>query len=605
MSSQGDNSNTIFPSTKRTKSNYIRSKRKIVRENQMTNSPNEIRTSKRSKTQPIFFSSNPVISKPRLVSSKKRPVIRIRNAVPDDLKKYISKICALSYLRNTSVRTKGQFYAKKIVDDIYSLVNQYFTNTTTFKSTTKDKTITITKYEDLFMFLYSQYIDVLHDTKKDLEGDEFESFANYLNMVINPSISGTRKQNWIKEVLEYNMFDKIKKSTMEHDYLDTVTKRYGVSRTMYVQNRETTNRSKYVVFDQSNSNIGRIFANRLKIVLPIASLADAGMFKNPECKFWRELRDYIDENYVDPQLYKKRFIELLDMYMRKHSAPIKNIGEAFINAWNKQTEYSVGDAFKIFKLRYKLQTAGYTNTNQINQIKFKNTGRVEPCFDNFHFTVKFKHVDGNDFTILDVNYGVNQTDILRRFESMISKKDLQSQISSLETLFTHGLYNIRINGEAAGIKSKSDAYDFGINNNLTGKPLYIKLMEKHVGDLGPQVWALANKVYYSTGDISGVCQYLVMSHLFESQGDRVYGAFFETGNRVQYLHNTQTHVNVRQPNKRTTTNQIINNLNRLIRNKTKSNQVTRGNLMYILKKPRNKTVSASQSPQRPGVTPSR
>ena len=592
MSSQGDNSNTIFPSTKRTKSNYIRSKRRLI--------TSETRTSKRPKTQPTFFSPKIVISKKRprenRISRPKTFTPGTQSRKPSSIKNYVSEICALSYLRNTGLRTKGQFYAKKVANDIYSLVNQYFTNTTTFTQSKQHKTITITNYEDLFMFLYSQYIDVLHDTKKDLEGDEFESFEKYLTMVIRPSISVTTiKQNWIREVLEYNMFEKIKKSTMEHDYLDTVSKRYGVSRTMYVQNRVTTNRSKYVVFDQSNSNVGRIFASQFKIVLPIASLADAGMFKNPECKFWRELRDYIDENYVDPQLYKKRFIELLDMYMRKHDAPIKNIGEAFINSWNKQTEYSVGDAFRIFKLKYKLQSAGYTNTSQINKIKFKNTGRVEPCFDNFHFTVKFKHVDGNDFTLLDVNYGVNQTDILRRFESMISKKDLQSQINSLETLFTQGLYDITINGVKAGIKSKSDAYDFGINNNLTGKPLYIKLMEKHVGDLGPQIWALANRVYYSTGDISGVCQYLVMSHLFETQGEKVYGAFFETGNRVQYLHNTQTRVNVRRPNRKTTTNQIINNLNTLIKQKTGSNQVTRGNLMYVLKKPRNKTLRATPS----------
>ena len=522
--------------------------------------------------------------------------------------KYVSEICALSYLRNFHVRTKGQFYSKKTANEIYSLVNQYFTNTTTFKSSIKDKTITITNYEDLFMFLYSQYIDVLHDTKKDLEGKEFESFANYLRMVINPSINGTKTQNWINAVLLIQPpgFEKIKKSTMEHDYFDIVTKEYGVSRTMYVQNRETTNRSKYIVFDQSNSNVGRIFSNRFKIVLPIASLADAGMFKNPECKFWRELRDYIDENYVDTHLYKERFNELLDMYIRKHpaSSQIKSVGGEFINTWKKQTEYSVGDAFRIFKLRYKLQTAGYTNTSQINKIKFKNTGRVEPCFDDFHFAVKFKH-DGNDFTLLDVNYGVNQTDIPGRFKNMIDKKDLKTQIFSLETLFTHGLYDITINNEKAGIKSKSDAYDLSGNTNVTGKKLYIKLMEKHVGDLGPQIWALANKVYYCTGDISGVCQYLVMSHLFQKQGEEVYGAFFETGNRVHYLHNTRTRVNVRQPTRKTTTNQIINNLNKLIRNKTKSNQVTRGNLLYVLKKPRNKNLHASQSLQRPGATPNR
>ena len=593
--------NFLVPSTKRTESNYIRSKRKITRETQMSNSPNKIRTSKRPKTRPNFLV-------PRPVSSKPRPVIRIRNVVLDDVKKYVSKICALSYLRNTGIRTKGQFYAKKVADDIYSLVNQYFINTTTFTRSKQHKTITITNYEDLFMFLYSQYIDVLHDTKKNLEGEEFESFNNYLTMVIGPSISGKITKNWIREVLEYNMFEKIKKSTMEHDYFDIVTKRYEVSRTMQVQDRITTNRSKYIVFDQSNSNVGRIFANRFKIVLPIASLADAGMFKNPECKFWRELRDYIDENYVDPQLYKTRFNELLDMYIKKHyykSNAIKSAGENFINTWTKKTEYSVGDAFRIFKLRYKLKNIGYTNNSQIKSIKIKNTGRVEPCFDNFHFTVKFKHVDENDFTLLDVNYGVNQTDIPGRFESMISKKDLQSQISSLETLFTHGLYNITINGVKAGIKSKSDAYDFGINNNLTGKPLYIKLMEKHVGDLGPQIWALTNRVYYSTGDISGVCQYLVMSHLFERQGEKVYGAFFETGNRVQYLHNTQTRVNVRQPTRKTTTNQIINNLRTLIYQKTGSNQVTPGNLLYILKKTRNKTLNASQSPQRQGATPNR
>jgi hypothetical protein len=458
------------------------------------------------------------------------------------------------------------------------------------------------------MFLYSQYIDVLHDTKKDLEGDEFNSFANYLNKVIRPSISGTIKQNWIIKVLKYNMFEKIRKGTMEHDYFDIVTKRYGVSRTMQVQDRITTNRSKYIVFDQSNSNVGRIFSNRFKIVLPIASLADAGMFKNPECKFWRELRDYIDENYVDPKLYETRFNELLDMYIKKHnykSNAIKSAGKNFINTWNtKKTEYSVDDAFRIFKLRYKLRNVGYTNNSQINKIKFKNTGRVEPCFDNFHFIVKFQH-DGNDFTLLDVNYGVNQNVVLKNFETMISKKDLKSQISSLETLFTQGLYDITINGQKAAIKSKSDAYDLGINKNVTGKTLYIKLMEKHVGDLGPQIWALTNKVYYCTGDISGVCQYLVMSHLFETKGEKVYGAFFETGNRVQYLHNTETLVNVRQPTRQTTTNQIITNLRMLIRQKTGSNQVTPGNLLYILKKPRNKTLSASQSLQRPGATPNR
>jgi hypothetical protein len=452
------------------------------------------------------------------------------------------------------------------------------------------------------MFLYSQYIDVLHDTKKDLEGDEFNSFANYLTKVIQPSIIGTTKRDWIRNVLilhETTDFKKIRKGTMEHDYFDIVTKRYGVSRMMQVQDRITTNRSKYIVFDQSNSNVGRIFSNRFKIVLPIASLADAGMFKNPECKFWRELRDYIDENYVDPKLYETRFNELLNMYIKKHyynksTNAIKLASEKFLNEWNtKKTEYSVDDAFRIFKLRYKLQNVGYTNKNKINKIKFKNTGRVEPCFDNFHFIVKFKHDDGNDFTILDVNYSVNQTaDLLTNFEKMISKKELKTQISSLETLFTRGLYNITINGQEAAIKSKSDAYDLG-NNNVTGKTLYIKLMEKHVGDLGPQIWALANKVYYCTGDISGVCQYLVMSHLFERQRENVYGAFFETGNRVQYLHNTQTLVNVRQPTRKTTTNQIINNLNKLIREKTTSSQVSRGNLMYILKKPRNKTLSST------------
>jgi hypothetical protein len=543
---------------------------------------------------------------------RKRPVVKptSTNVTGDSLSasslnkptntsiKYVSEICALSYLRNFHVRTKGQFYSKKNVNEIYSLVNQYFTNTKTFNSNITSKTITISSYEDLFMFLYSQYIDVLHDTKKDLVGSEFESFTNYLNKVIQPSIA-TTKSDWIGKVLvhETRDFKLIRKGTMEHDYFDIVTERYKVSRTMQVQDRITTNRSKYIVFDQSNSNVGRIFSNRFKIVLPIASLADAGMFKNPECKFWRELRDYIDENYVDPQLYKNRFNELLNMYIKKHyynklTNAIKLASEKFLNEWNnKKTEYSVDDAFKIFKLRYKLKNIGYTNNNKINKIKFKNTGRVEPCFDNFHFIVKFKHDDGNDFTILDVNYSVNQTyDLLKKFENMISKKELKTQISSLETLFTRGIYNITINGQQAAIKSKSDAYDLG-NKNVTGETLYIKLMEKHVGDLGPQIWALANKVYYCTGDISGVCQYLVMSHLFERQREKVYGAFFETGNRVQYLHNTQTLVNVRQPTRQTTTNQIITNLRMLIRQKTGSNQVTPGNLLYILKKPRNKTLS--------------
>ena len=509
-----------------------------------------------------------------------------------------------------SVRTKGKLIPKKTADEIYSLVNQYFINTTTFVSSIKDKTITIDNYEDLFMFLFSQYIDVLHDTKKNLVGPEFESFASYINRVIQPSIIGTTKRDWIGKVLSYETpaFQDIykKTSTMEHNYLDTVKRLYKVSSTMQVQNKLTTNRSKHIVFDQSNSNVGRIFANRFKIVLPIASLADAGMFKNPECKFWRELRDYIDENYVDPKLYETRFIELLDMYIRKHPT-IKNViepeGLKFIKEWNKQTEYSVGDAFRIFKLRYKLQNAGYTNNNQIKKINFKNTGRVEPCFDKFHFTVKFEY-DRHNFTILDVNYNVNITDITGRFKNVISKKELGSKIKSLESLFTRGLYDVKINGVPASIKSKSDAYDLG-NENVSGRPLYIKLMEKHVGDLGPQIWALTNHLYYCTGDISGVCQYLVMSHLFERKGDPAYGAFFETGNRVQYLHNTRTRVNVRRPNKRTTTNQIITNLRMLIRQKTGSNQVTPGNLLYILKKPRNKTLSAYQSPQRPSATPNR
>jgi len=594
MSSQENGSTTIF--TRTYKSRYGRQTTPSIKLKNINNKTTGVR-----RKRPIVKPTITNVTGDRLVDTNPGTSVT----------KYVSEICALSYLRNFHVRTKGQFYSKKNVNEIYSLVNQYFTNTKTFNSNIRSKTITISSYEDLFMFLYSQYIDVLHDTKKDLVGPEFESFANYLNFVIQPSIV-TIRSDWIGKVLtlhETTDFKKIRKGTMEHDYFDIVTKRYEVSRTMQVQDRITTNRSKYIVFDQSNSNVGRIFSNRFKIVLPIASLADAGMFKNPECKFWRELRDYIDENYIDTQLYKKRFIELLDMYIKKHPT-IKNViepeGLKFINERNtKKTEYSVDDAFRIFKLRYKLRNVGYTNNSQINKIKFKNTGRVEPCFDNFHFIVKFKHVDGNDFTLLDVNYHVNQNDVLNNFKNMISKKDLKSQISSLETLFTHGLYNITINGQQAAIKSKSDAYDLGINKNVTGKPLYIKLMEKHVGDLGPQIWALANKVYYCTGDISGVCQYLVMSHLFERQGQSVYGAFFETGNRVQYLHNTQTLVNVRQPTRKTTTNHIINNLRKLIKQKTGSNQVTPGNLLYILKKPRNKTLSANQSPQRQGATPNR
>jgi hypothetical protein len=593
MSSREPNSNADFVKTPR--SSFGRQITQSIKLKNINNTTTGVR-----RKRPVVKPNSTNVTGDRLVDTNSGTSVT----------KYVSEICALSYLRNFHVRTKGQFYSKKNVNEIYSLVNQYFTNTKTFNSNIKNKTITITisSYEDLFMFLYSQYIDVLHDTKKDLEGDEFNSFANYLTKVIQPSI-GITKRDWIRDVLtlhETTDFKKIRKGTMEHDYFDIVTERYGVSRTMQVQDRITTNRSKYIVFDQSNSNVGRIFSNRFKIVLPIASLADAGMFKNPECKFWRELRDYIDENYVDPQLYKKRFIELLDMYIRKHPT-IKNViepeGLKFIKEWNKQTEYSVGDAFKIFKLRYKLQNVGYTNNNKINKIKFKNTGRVEPCFDDFHFIVKFQHNEYN-FNILDVNYSVNETDLLKKFENMISKKDLKTQISSLETLFTRGIYNITINGQQAAIKSKSDAYDLG-NKNVTGKTLYIKLMEKHVGDLGPQIWALTNGVYYSTGDISGVCQYLVMSHLFERQGQSVYGAFFETGNRVQYLHNTRTRVNVRRPNKRTTTNQIINNLRTLIKQKTGSNQVTPGNLLYILKKPRNKTSSANPSPQRLGATPNR
>jgi len=578
MSSRELNSSAYFPRTSR-------SGRQIIPPTKLKNIINT--TGVRRKRPVVKPTSTNVTGDSLSASSLKKP---INTSI-----KYVSEICALSYLRNFHVRTKGQFYSKKNVNEIYSLVNQYFTNTKTFNSNIKSKTITISSYEDLFMFLYSQYIDVLHDTKKDLEGDEFNSFANYLNKVIQPSI-GTTRSDWIGKVLvhETRDFELIRKGTMEHDYFDIVTKRYGVSRTMQVQDRITTNRSKYIVFDQSNSNVGRIFSNRFKIVLPIASLADAGMFKNPECKFWRELRDYIDENYVDPKLYETRFNELLNMYIKKHyynksTSAIKLASENFLKEWNtKKTEYSVDDAFRIFKLRYKLQNVGYTNNNKINKIKFKNTGRVEPCFDNFHFTVKFQH-DGYNFNILDVNYSVNETaDLLTNFEKMISKKELKTQISSLETLFTGGIYNITINDEKAAIKSKSDAYDLG-NKNVTGKTLYIKLMEKHVGDLGPQIWALANKVYYCTGDISGVCQYLVMSHLFEKQRENVYGAFFETGNRVQYLHNTQTLVNVRQPTIKTTTNQIINNLRTLIKQKTGSNQVTPGNLLYILKKPRNKT----------------
>jgi len=555
-----------------------------------------------------------------------QPTDQTNNTNIYNQKKYISEVCALSYLIN-NIDSKGQFYSKKTVAEIHNLIDTYFRNSTTLQTVEDNLEINIQNIRDLTIFFYSQYIDILHDTKSNkkfptIAKNKIKNFQNFMELVSKSIKSLNQSQNneinnlkndIIKKFIDsLQKFDKHKGVKFEHAYYNFIIENYNVVDRMQVQNSIKTNRSRYVVFDQSNTNVGRIFSNRYKIILPIPSLADAGMFTNPECHFWRDLKLYIDDNYLNIKNYENDFHNLVRFYSLYKITENKrqifnNTALSFINSWienGSHLQYNVNVAFKNFKLKYKLDQGTIkvpTTIAQSGPVHYTNSHPIEPCFNPFSFTIKY----GN-LTIMKVTYKNHDIKVLSDFKSSISKKELKKQISSLRNLFTKGIYEITINGEDAAIESKKDAY-----SGITEENVYKKLLQKHLGDLGPQIWAIANDTFYCTGDISGVCQYLVLSDIITKNGRKVHGPFFETGNRVLYLQSEKMKYHKKNRNRSTTigtTNAIARNLINFFKH-NKTHDLTPDNMKkyikYILKKPRNKTLSASQSLQRPGATPNR
>ena len=585
------------------------------------NSNKVLRSSGRTSTKPNTY--KPVNFRNKFIRLVKKENINEpstsqinNNSTPlhvTDNKSYISEVCALSYLRNGIVGHKSrQFYSKKTVSEIYELVDNYFKNSKTFTSKS-EISIDIKNDKDLSIFLYSQYIDILHDTKGLVDLKQLNTFNDFMNTLVKPCLKKLNNgkdsiiEDLVKKVIHYqvNFNFEIKHSSLERDYYNFIISYYTVTDTTQVQNSTKTNRSRYVVFDQSNTNMGRIFSNRYKIILPIPSLADAGMFTNPECHFWKDLRSYIDDNYGKSQNYDNDFTNLVKFYAKykgiNESTLVKE-GRFFLENWkNKQfhLKYNVNTAFKNFKLKYKLDQGTIkvpTTITHSGPVHYINSDPVEACFDSFNFNITYKGL-----TIMKAIYNTHDMSKLSNFKKDISRQKLKQQIGTLQQLFTRGMYNVAINGEPAAIQSKKDAYA-----DITKENMYQQLLQKHLGDLGPQIWAIANDTFYCTGDISGVCQYLVLADLVnKSSNTKVHGPFFETGTKILYLQSGE--MKYHKTNKGFT-NSIAENIVKFFNNSSTKSLNTfnkKAMVKYILKKPRNKTANASQSPRRPGATPNR
>lgn len=383
---------------------------------------------------------------------------------------------------------------------------------------------------------------MMHDTKH-ISVTQLSSFGNFLTRLIKPcleKLNPSNNKNNIQSIIQQvhnnyvnNIQPKFKStiSKFEEDYYKFILDKYSLTE-FKVPTRSSPNRKNHIVFDQSNTNEGRIFSSKYQIVLPIPSLADAGIFINKECHFWKDLESYIHDNVGRSNGYRENFNSLVREYTIAIGSPnkqvYKNEADNFINDWienNNHLHHDVHAAFRHFIVEQNIRIGTYKlPPEQSKPVMYKNPRPIAPCFDKFKFTVLYKGL-----TIMKAEYDTNDMSKLQSFEKEISKKDLNQQIKSLRTLFTKGLYNIKINNELSSVKSVKEAYqDIQINT-------YHKLLEKHLGDVGPQVWALAHNTYYCTGDRSGVCQYLVLARLINKS--QVKGPFFETKNGIVYIKN--------------------------------------------------------------------
>jgi len=456
--------------------------------------------------------------------------------------KYISEVCALSYI--ASLKIKGSSIDKKKVAEIHSLVSSYLHNTINLPQP-KPITINIKDINDLTIFLFSQYIDMKHDTKK-INVDGLSTFNDFLQTLISPCLNKlNNNKNTVNEIitqvkLKYiNIFSKnfgdLKTDFEDKYYKEFIFVNYNLTQTV-INSRSPRNKNEPIVFDQSNTNEARILASNYQIVLPIPSLADAGIFTNKECHFWKDLRYYISENSQKAKGYRDNFNSRVNEYLNtinKGQKIKKTESENFINQWienNYHLTHGVNDAFKQFLIKEKIRIGEYKlPPGQSSPVIYINPRRVVPYFEKFDFTIKYR-----DLTIMKATYNTNDMSKLQDFETHIRKKDLKTQIGSLRNLFTHGMYKVEINDIESSIKPIKQAYA-GIN---TFNPLtrYHRLLEKHLGDIGPQIWALAHNTYYCTGDRSAVCQYFVLASLFNNNTNKpTKGAFFETNDHLYYV----------------------------------------------------------------------
>jgi len=453
---------------------------------------------------------------------------------------YVSEVCALSYLKK--ITHKGPLISKKKVSEIHSLVSSYLNDNISFPRQTSVE-INIKTINDLTIFFFSQYIDMRHDTKHIPSVPNLNSFGNFLTNLVLPSIQNLNpvqkniipkiitgiKTTYIKIIPDY--LQQELKSKFEDQYYKFILEKYNLKE-FQVPTRSSPNINNHIVFDQSNTNEGRILSSRYQIVLPIPSLADAGIFTNPECHFWKDLTSYIRNNIGRSDGYRENFNSSVHDYIIEIGSPNKQVykieAENFINDWienNNHLKHNAHAAFKHFLVEQEIRIGTIKlPPGQSKPVMYRNPRPVAPCFDKFEFVIKYENL-----TIMKAVYDTHDMSKLKSFEKEISKKDLNEQIKSLRGLFTKGLYNIKINNIPSSVKSVKEAYQ----NISIGT--YQKLLEKHLGDIGPQVWALAHNTYYSTGDRSGVCQYLVLANLINKP--EVKGPFFEKHEGIVYIKN--------------------------------------------------------------------
>lgn len=457
-----------------------------------------------------------------------------------------------------------------IVDEVVLDMIKDYTKTNVRDMSGTHVTLYINNKEDIADFFCMQRVDMMHDflhekssiEKKDLE-NILKNDGEFLSVVfereiipMNPHVPPkVLKDLWMEITYSSGNFKKITSDVLKGAYrnwektvFDIYSRSYengACNRTFRRNQGIRADAGHQMILDMSVTDHLREIYNKFTPTLHIASIVDAGQYFLTENHFWKRFRYLYDarvhqrgRDHIDPMILRNIVIRKIDtlfpsrfVYGNRNERAVDGtllpVVDTIVSKImsddlsskedNANMMKNLVDAF-MHRVKMKLNEINmskFFNNNQIIKVLFIIVQAVEK-------EIK-KEMNNSARREKPLLYAID----LQPFSYMIRTQYKNHDIclnyvsigpsrvkKGLDDLQVNKYTGLRIQSKPAVVKSLAFKDLVSPGDGAHGR-IYTKLMQKHLGDFIPVMYALVFGRYYGTGDKMAANSYLLMHGIIE------------------------------------------------------------------------------------------